>query len=111
MDVGRTNQRHQYNINGREICETTAEKDLGVLVNHNLKFDAHIHKIVSKANSILGLIRRTCRNWTEKGFATVYRTYVRPHLESAVSMCSPQLGTTLGWRTILSIDKIENVQW
>lgn len=52
-----------------------AEKDLTVLlINNELKCDEHMNKTVSKANSILGLVKRTFKNWADEGFATIYRT-------------------------------------
>jgi hypothetical protein len=35
------------------------ETDLGVLFDPSLKFSAHIAKCAAKANSLLGLIKRT----------------------------------------------------
>ncbi len=41
------------------ISETEEEKDLGVLINKNLSPSGLIAKVVRKANSVLGIIRRT----------------------------------------------------
>lgn len=67
------------------------EKDFYVLFNKNLKFSNHIDNIDLKADSILGLIKGTFKNWTEEGFATMYRTCVCPHLEYTVQIWPPQL--------------------
>ena len=32
---------HSYLINGESLCTTTAEKDLGVIIDQNLKFHQH----------------------------------------------------------------------
>ena len=40
-----------------EVCGE--EKDLGVTFDSKLSFDQHIQTIVSKANQMLGLIKRT----------------------------------------------------
>jgi hypothetical protein len=39
--------------------ETIAEKDVGVTIDNKLSFDKHITEKVNKANSIIGVIRRT----------------------------------------------------
>ena len=52
---------HQYyNINGSiiEFCEN--ERDLGVIVNSNFKWDDHHDKILKKAHQMLGFTKRTC---------------------------------------------------
>ena len=102
MHVGTNNQRRQYSMNEKQLTVVEKEKVLGVLLSNNLKFNEHIDKMVSKANSILGLIKRTFHHWTKEGFSMVYRTYVRPHLEYAVQAWSPQ---TRG-----NINKVEKVQ-
>lgn len=84
------------------INQITEEKDLGVLFSEDLKFTHHIENITSKANSMLGLLKCTFKHWTEEGFASVYRTYIRPHLEYAVQVWSPQ--------GRVNINRIEKVQ-
>jgi hypothetical protein len=39
--------------------ETIAEKDVGVTIDNKLSVDKHITEKVDKANSIIGVIRRT----------------------------------------------------
>jgi len=47
-----------YLINGESLCTTTAEKDLGVIIDQNLKFHQHTAAAAAKANRILGLISK-----------------------------------------------------
>jgi hypothetical protein len=42
-----------------ELEKSDGEKDIGVFVDENLSFNKHIQNQVNKANSIMGLIRRT----------------------------------------------------
>jgi hypothetical protein len=42
-----------------ELEQSDGEKDIGVFVDENLSFNKHIQNQVNKANSIMGLIRRT----------------------------------------------------
>jgi len=83
--------------------ETSEEKDLGVYLQNNLKWNANVDKACTKAYNSLGLLRRTFRTWTNvKTFRTLYTAFVRPHLEYA-----PQVWNSL---TLEDIKKIEKVQ-
>jgi len=46
---------HNYFIDREPFCCTTAEKDMGVLVDQSLKFHQLAAAIAAKANHILGL--------------------------------------------------------
>ena len=102
MHIGTQNDRHPYRMDNIQIDKVTSEKDLGVLFTNGLKFSEHIDKIVSIANSMLGLIKRTFKHWTVECFNAVYKTYIHPHLEYAVQLWSPQ--------GRVNINKIEKVQ-
>ena len=41
------------------IKKCTHEKDLGVTFDDNLQFDAHVQRVINKANSIIGIIHKT----------------------------------------------------
>ena len=78
------------------------ETELGVTIDHELKFEEHISKKVNKANSIVGLIRRSFTHLDGRLFKQLYTTFVRPHLEYAQAVWSP-FSRKL-------IDMLENVQ-
>ena len=42
------------------IDYTECEKDLGVLINMNFKWDDHQLKVLNKAHQMLGITKRTC---------------------------------------------------
>ena len=44
-----------------KVQQTNTEKDLGILIDNKLNFCDHVDKIVSEANQIVGLIRRSIR--------------------------------------------------
>ena len=51
---------------GDTTLEVTAEfSDLGLLTNHKLSWNSHIDNISSKANKLLCLIKRNCREFRE----------------------------------------------
>ena len=47
------------------------EKDLGVSVDSNLSFENHIAIKISKANKIVGLIRKLCYVSVQAEFTTI----------------------------------------
>ena len=56
----RLNKYHfSYNLNGTTLDSVSEFNDLGVVVTNTLCWKSHIRNIVSKANRILGLIKRT----------------------------------------------------
>ena len=93
---------HRYSLNNKELEHVFEENDLGVIVDSDLKFEEHISAKIKKANSIVGLIRRTFSFLDCTLFKKLYITFVRPHLEYAQVVWSPYLQK--------HINMIENVQ-
>ena len=52
MHFGTKNICHNYNINGVNIKTSTSEKDIGVVVQNNLKFDQQCRKVAQKSLSL-----------------------------------------------------------
>ena len=86
-----TQYTKRYKLNGKEIEHVFEEKDLGVHIDSELSFDKHVSTIVNKANSIVGLIRRSFSHLDGPLFKKLYTCFVRPHLEYAQSVWSPYL--------------------
>lgn len=77
-------------------------KDLGIITNHHLSWNPHIDHIVSKANRMLGLIKRTCKGLDDpETLCTFYCSLVRSNLEYIiVQWCGPhiQKEILISWR-------------
>ena len=93
VQFGKKNPRISYLMedaagNRCELEESTHERDSGVIIAEDLRWKGHISKIVSKANRILGMLKRTfvCR---DPGLQKDLYCHVRPHLEYAVQAWSP----------------------
>ena len=94
MHIGtHTTGPHYYtmqNGNNKVVLETlVCERDLGVHVDYQLKFDKHIQKIVNKANAMVGLIRRTYKFLDHQNFVLLYKALVRSHMDYATAVWSP----------------------
>ena len=93
-------ERHK--IWNHELEHVFEEKDLGIIVDSELTFAEHISSKVKKANTIVGLIRRSFTYLDCKSFTKIYTAFVRPHLEYAQSVWSPHLQKY--------VNMLENVQ-
>ena len=99
-----SNQYHLYDNLGQEteLQTSEGEKDIGVLVDEQLSFSKHMQQQINKANSIMGLIRRTYIYLDEQSFKYLFQALVRPHIEYAAAVWSPYKSS--------DIENIENVQ-
>ena len=59
-----------YYLGGTKLDRVDVEKDLGVLVSHNLSWNNYVDLISSKAQRMLNLLYRTCRDITD--ISTLY---------------------------------------
>ena len=76
-------------MGSKKLVTVEQEKDLGVTVDKDLNFKAHVSNQVSKANKILGMIRRAYTYLNEKVVKLLYTALVRPHLEYAATVWRP----------------------
>ena len=104
--MGKNNPQYEYYIGtGDEktrLETTTSEKDLGISVDPELKFDSHINDKVKKVNSIAGLINRTISCKHKEIMVPLYKALIRPIIEYGNSVWCPNLRK--------DIDAIEAVQ-
>ena len=86
LRLGKSNNKQMYTIRDQDgrthnVNESDGEKDLGVIIDSKLKFEQHVNKKVAKANSILGIIKRSFKNLDSETFRFLYKALVRPILE------------------------------
>ena len=79
----------EYKLCGHQLEHVFQERDLGVIIDSQLLFEAHIEDKVNKANSKLGLIRRVFTFLNTKSMVQMYTALVRPHLEYNQFVWSP----------------------
>ena len=93
----------EYNIEGQPLESANVYKDLGLFTVSNLSWNQHIDKITAKANRVLGLVKRTCRDLKDiDTMNTLYCSLVRPLLEYSWGTWNPH--------TKRNIDKMEAIQ-
>ena len=89
MHIGRRNPKNVYGMGGSVLETTSAERDLGVMIDDRLDLGSHIKSIVAKANRMLGLIKISFACLDKPMFLNLYLVLVRPHLEYCVQVWSP----------------------
>lgn len=89
MHLGRNNPQHEYQMGGQKLEATTQEKDIGVIVQNNLKPGAQCAAAATKARQVLGQIARSFSYRNADTFVRLYKLYVRPHLEFASPAWAP----------------------
>ena len=60
------------------------QKHLGILLDSKLNFNAHVDQKIKQCNRIIGLIRRLSISLPRNALLTIYKSFVRPHLDYGV---------------------------
>ena len=107
MHIGKHNFNNNYtalvnDLNRVVIRQTNQERDLGIILTPDFKFSVQSAHAATKANAILSMLKKTFISRDIEIWATLYRTYVRPHLEFAISAWRPYLK-----RDIQVIEKVQ----
>ena len=68
-------------FNSNDISKCPHEKHLGIVLDSKLNFSAHVDQKIKKSNRIKGLIRRLSINLPRNASLTIYKSFLRPHLD------------------------------
>ena len=63
------------------LKQVIQEKDIGVIVDKQLKFESHVYEKINKTNSLIGLICRSFIYMDENMFKKLFKSLVHTHLE------------------------------
>ena len=77
--------KREYVFCGEILEEVERHPFLGVMLDNKMRWSPHVKTITSKANKILGLIKRSLWNCPKTVKETAYKTLVRPKLQYACS--------------------------
>ena len=102
LHLGRSAPDRTYQIQNQIIEQVTAEKDLGIIIDNQMKFHQHVSFAASKAMRMIGVIRKTFCSISIDTFPSLYNTLIRPHLEYGNVIWGPFY--------VLDQNRIENVQ-
>ena len=93
LHIGTNNPQHEYywdKEKSKPLKKVTSEKDVGVIFSGDLKFDQHISTIVSKANQLVGIVKRSFTHLDKDTFVKIYKAIIRPHIEYANVIWHPR---------------------
>ena len=97
---------HTYHISDKgtkyNMAQINDMKDIGVIMDSDLKFEKHINSKIDTANKILGIIRRSFMYLSAEIFIPLYKAMVRSHFDYAMVIWNPH--------TVKYIESIEGVQ-
>lgn len=102
LHIGPSNPGATYFIGGNPLVAVDQQEDLGVIISKDLKWERHIAKVVKRANSLIFLIQKAFKDHSAATILRLYRSYIRPTLEFAVSSWNPYYAK--------DIDLLERVQ-
>ena len=107
MHFGTNNSENVYTmkLDGNDVHrieKTELERDLGILISKNLKWENQVDKAVRTANAVIAQIKNNFTYFDSDLVKLLYVSLVRPHLEYAVSVWNPYMRK--------DIDKLESVQ-
>ena len=76
-------------MNALPLSTDISEKDLRVTFDTSLNFRQHIGNMITKANSRVGLIKRTFLKLNSNSFKLLYKSLIRPILEYCSAVWYP----------------------
>jgi len=69
-------------MRGQLLESVKEEKDLGIWLSSDMKVSQQCSKACSKAYKMSGLIKRTIENKSKEVMLRLYKSVVRPHVDS-----------------------------
>ena len=91
-----------YTLEGT-VLENVENKYLGVTITNDLRWNAHVSNVCTKANRTLGYLRRSLYACAQKVKEAAYKGLVRPVLEYSGSVWDP---TGVGFQN--ELEKVQN---
>jgi hypothetical protein len=102
MHIGNLNPQFSYKLGDHILQKTEVERDLGVIISNDLKWENHIISVANKANRTLGFLKHGFKYLDVAILKLLYKSTIRPQLEYASSVWSPYC--------IKDIKRLEKVQ-
>ena len=68
-------------FNNKPVQQISSQKHLGLILDTSLTFDDHIRAVTSKVSKSIGLLRKLNNHLPRSSLITIYKSFVRPHLD------------------------------
>ena len=68
-------------FNDNNVIQTIFQKHLGIILDTLLSFEKHLETVLCKINKTIGLIRKLQNLLPRTALITLYKAFVRPHLD------------------------------
>ena len=81
IHYGKNNPQHLYSIGSTPLAVDDTEKDVEVTFDPSLDFRTQISNMISKANTRVGIIKRSFSRLSIQSFKLLYKSLARPILE------------------------------
>ncbi len=92
-----------YHLMDTPVNNVPAQKDLGILITPDLKWNLHDSKMSAKANKLLGFVKRSCHDIHDPRVrAALYNNLVKSQLAYSSQVWAPQTVSL-----ILNIERIQ----
>ena len=76
-------------MSGSKLEPLNEEKDIGIIVSDDLKWEKHCSAAVSKSNRILGMIKRNFTDRSKEVIIPLYTSLIRRHLQYCCQLWNP----------------------
>ena len=105
LDIN-NNPCNDYVLDGNALEAVDSEKDLGLIISKDLKWDEQVKSSLCKANQMIAWITRNVICKSKDVMKKIYTCLVRPHLEYCVQLWSP-VAAHGSWGTIYELEKVQ----
>ena len=68
-------------FDNKPVKSSQIHKHLGMILDSNLSYEHHIKSILNKVNKTIGLLRKFQLILPRHSLITIYKTFIRPHLD------------------------------
>ena len=92
MHLGCHNRNHQYAMDGNQITSVSLQRNLGILISSDLRWDHQVNESCKKASKVLGMI---ARNLYIRHFLKYHTSPQHDPDKASPRVCGQFWGTTL----------------
>ena len=76
-------------FDNKPVISPQIHKHLGMILDSNLSYDHHIKSILNKVNKTIGLLPKFQLILPRHSLITIYKTFIRPHLDYGKTWFEP----------------------